>query len=120
MRRFAIVICMCLASIMWSDDDGVDIIDQSQVTALSKVQEQIDSISTAVTDCISSGKGHNDCLCENSVLIVQFKQTVADLFKTYPEFKTLDIVRFKDSNGVWISQSLTGIKVQANLKLTCP
>lgn len=109
---------MLLAGVAWSDE-GIDITEPLKVAALSDLQERIDSISAAVTKCTSSGKDHGDCLCENEEPILDFNRAVDELFETYADLKTADIVRFRTSDGMVVSQSLSGIKNQAQMKLTC-
>lgn len=109
---------MLLAGVAWSDE-GIDITEPPKVAALSDLQERIDSISAAVTDCTSSGKDHGDCLCENEEPILDFNRAVEELFETYSDLKTADIVRFRTSDGMVVSQSLSGIKNQAQMKLNC-
>lgn len=53
-----------LASFAWSDD-GVDITEPMKVSALTDLQEKIDSISAGVGGCMKAGKTHGDCMCEN-------------------------------------------------------
>ena len=118
MRRTTIFLLALLASVAWSDE-GIDVTEPHKVAALSDLQEKIDSISTAVTECISSGKVHGDCLCENEEFILTFNRTVEEFFETYSDLKTADIVRFRMSDGMVVSQSLSGIKNQAQMKLDC-
>ena len=118
MRRAAIFFLALLGSVAWSDD-GVDITEPQKVAALTELQEKIDSISAAVTECTRSGKDHSECLCENEKLILDFNRAVEELFETFPDLRTMDIVRFRMSNGLSVSQSLSGIKNQARTNLSC-
>ena len=104
---------------VWADEGG----RCPRVTALRQENARLKKVLAerdleAVTDCMNSEKSHNDCLCENGGLIFKFNETVEELFVTNPNLKTLDIVRFENSYGVWVSQSLSGIKNQAGTQLT--
>ena len=97
----------------------MDITEPQKVAALTGIQEKIDSISTAVGKCMNAGKSHGDCMCENEKLILNFNGAMEKLFETYPDLKAVDIVNFKMKNGLAVSQSLSGIKNQAQRKLSC-
>jgi hypothetical protein len=53
-----------LASLAWSDD-GIDITEPMKVSALTDLQEKIDSVSAGVGGCMKAGKAHGECMCEN-------------------------------------------------------
>ena len=106
------------SNVVWSDE-GVDISDPAQVTELHKVQDKLDSVSTAIMSCMDTGEEHKTCLCKNEELIVQFNSIVEKLFSNQPELDALDIVSFKATDGTWVSQSLVGIKKQASKELLC-
>ena len=103
---------------VWADE-GVDIKDLQQISALNQVQIRLDSVSTAVMSCMDAGKEHPVCLCQNQKLIIRFNTSVNELFINHPELKQLDIVRFKSTDGIWVSQSLKGIKRQAETNPSC-
>lgn len=113
-----ILLLVLLTSFAWSDD-GVDIIESRKVAALTDLQEKMDSVSVAIKNCMGEGKAHSDCMCENEKIILKFNRTVKELFETHPDLKKLDLVRFKMPNGLSVGQSLTGIKNQAKMKLSC-
>lgn len=100
-------------------DDGVDITDERQAEALLAIQKKIDAVSAEVTECVSSGGVHNVCLCTSRQSINEFKQAVEALFSAHPDLKRFDLVRFRDLDGNTVAQSLSGIKVQATLELSC-
>ena len=115
-----LALCLLLISpVAWADD-GIDITDPDQVSALLAVQEKIDSLSSSVMKCMDSGKGHKVCMCDNEALINDFNTTVNKLFELHPELGKLDIVRLKTSDGTSLAQSLSGIKTQANTAPDCP
>ena len=118
MKRMLLLILVFL-TLNADADDGVDITDERQVTALLSVQEKIDVVSSAVTDCINSGGVHNECLCASRQSIEDFKQAVESLFLAHPNLEPFDLVRFRDLDGNAVAQSLSGIKVQAALELSC-
>ena len=97
-------------------DDGVDITDPLQVSVLHHLQEKIDSISVAINGCMDTGEEHKSCMCKHKDLIIEFNTTAKKIFLNYPEFKYLDIVRYKSPDGLWISQSLEGIRRQASME----
>ena len=105
-------------SFAWADD-GIDITQPKKIAALTDIQKKIDSISQAVTGCMSTGKEHRACMCESEELILRFNEAVKALFETYPGLKTVDLVRFRMSNGMSVAQSLSGLKKQAQMKLSC-
>jgi len=107
-----------LASFSWASDE-VDVTEPQKVAALTGVQEKIDPISAAIGDCMNSGKDHGDCMCENEELILNFNGTVGKLFETYPELNSAEMVSFKMPSGRAVSQSMPGIKNQAQMKLSC-
>jgi hypothetical protein len=119
MKPLLIVLMASALNVAWSDE-GVDIIDPDQVEGLDGIQEQIDAISTAVMQCMDAGKSHQDCLCESAALMLDFNTSVKNFFLNHPGLEKLDIVRFKASDGSWVSQSLSGIRKQASAELSCP
>jgi hypothetical protein len=118
MRRFTIFL-LVLVTVVARSDEGVDITAPQQIAALTDIQEQIDLISAEVADCISSGKDHGDCFCENEKLVLNFNRAVAEFFATYPDLETVDIVRFAMADGLAVSQSLSGIENQARSERGC-
>ncbi len=100
-------------------DDGADITDPGQVAGLSNLQDQIDSISTAIMSCMDSGKDHKTCMCQHNDMIAEFNASVGRLFSNHPELKKFDLVRFRAPDGMWVSQSLEGIKRQAESEQVC-
>jgi hypothetical protein len=51
-----LALCLLLMSHAAWSDDGIDITDADQVSALLAVQEKIDSLSSSVKKCMDSGK----------------------------------------------------------------
>jgi hypothetical protein len=102
-----------------NSDEGVDITDKLQVEALSLVQQEIEIVSSAVTECVNSGGDHNECLCASGDSIDDFKLVVESLFATYPNLRSYDLIRFRDADGNSSALSLSGIKAQAELELNC-
>jgi len=100
-------------------DDGVDITDEREAEALLAIQEKIDAVSSEVAECVSSGGVHNVCLCASRQSIDEFKQAVEALFSAHPDLESFDLVRFRDLDGNTVAQSLSGIKAQAALELSC-
>jgi hypothetical protein len=114
-----LLLVLVFVSINAEADDGVDITDERQVAALLSVQEKIDVVSSSVTECVNSGGVHNDCLCASREAIVAFNLAVESLFLAHPDLVSFDLVRFRDSDGNSVAQSLSGIKAQAAVELSC-
>lgn len=107
------------ANFVWADE-GIDITNPSQVSALVAISERLDAVSTAIMGCMDSGKGHNTCLCEHKGLVIQFNTSVNNLSLNHPDLEKYDLVRFKSPDGMWIAQSLKGLKKQASSEPSCP
>lgn len=69
---------------------------------------------------MDSGKEHITCICENRKLIIRFNESVRNLFSNHPGLEEYDLVRFKSPDGIWIAQSLKGIRMQASTEPSCP
>ena len=98
---------------------NMEIEDSDTIAELSEIQEQIDSISSAVTGCMESGGKHKQCICQNREMFSRFSFTVNAFFKEHPELEDQDLVNFKTPDGTLVNQSLVGIRKQANMKLEC-
>ena len=83
------------------------------VAQLNTVQSNLDNVSSSVMACIESGREHSACLCQSKEAITQFNRSVETLFKKNKALQTHDLVRFKSTNGTWVTQSLQGISKQA-------
>lgn len=118
MRQVLMLLLVTVINPIWADE-GVDITDQKQISALDLVQTRLDSVSTAMMGCMDTGYSHPACLCKYQNLIIQFNSSVKDLFLNHPDLEQLDLVRFKSSNGIWVSQSLKGMKKQAETTTSC-
>ena len=81
MLRLALLFALGFVGFV-SADEGVDVSDPKQIAALAELQEKIDRIKEAVSGCLDSGKSHEDCLCENEILIRQFNRSVNELVET--------------------------------------
>jgi hypothetical protein len=118
MRRIAVFLLLAVAHVSWSDD-GADITDPDEVAALTGLQQRIDKLSAAVTDCVGLGKEHGECLCENESQIIGLNKAVQQLLIAFPNLETIDLVHFKKPGGEAVSQNLSGIRQQAKMELTC-
>lgn len=118
MKQLAVMMLTIFTTCAWADE-GVDISDPEQVSVLYDLQQKLDAVSTSIMGCMEAGEEHKSCMCKHKVLIVEFNTTVKDLFISYPEFKNLDLVRFKAPDGMWISQSLESIQQQAGQEPLC-
>ncbi len=87
--------------------------DKHIVAQLSSIQLSLDTITSQVMTCMSSGVEHSKCLCDNKDIITSFNNQTLLFFKNNPAFKNHDFVRFKFPSGEWVTQSLQGILKQA-------
>jgi hypothetical protein len=102
----------------WSGGPA-DITNPQKIAALTDISEKLGIVSTAVTNCMSAGKDHNNCMCENEKSILNFNEAVEKIFKTFPDLNAMDIVNFKSPKGEYHGVSLSGLKRQARTKLSC-
>ncbi len=103
-----------------SAGQGVDITEPDRVAALGAIQLQLDAISNEVMSCMDSGEAHPVCLCRHREAIVRFNASVKNMDASYPDLSTLDVVRFREVSGSWVSQSLDGLRRQAGSTPSCP
>lgn len=99
--------------------ETLEIKDPKTMFSLVEVQEEIDFISSAVMGCKDTGREHSDCMCENKAMLSHFTETVNELFVKCPNLNGQDLVTFKAPDGVQVTQSLEGIRKQAEMKLVC-
>jgi hypothetical protein len=118
MKKLLIILLISITHLAWADE-GVDITNPAQVSALQNLQEKLDSVATAIMGCMSSGKSHNACMCKHKELIVEFNKTANKLFLDYPGLKELDLVRFQSPEGESVAQSLKNIRKQASIEPSC-
>jgi len=118
MKHLLIILLACITYLAWADE-GVDITNPKQVSVLHNLQESLASVTTAIMGCIDSGNSHGSCICKHKVLITQLNKNTNKLFLDHPEFKDLDLVRFKSPEGEHIALSLEGIRKQASVEPSC-
>ncbi len=119
MKYLLLIFLATIINFAWAQE-GVDIADPVQVSELSKLQGEIESISTAIMECITAGEDHVACLCTHKEEIVQFNSSVKNLFANHPDFENHDLVNFTTPDGVSVAQSLKGILEQASIEPVCP
>lgn len=117
-KYFLAVLLTGTVTLLWADE-GVDITDPSRIAALVAIQENLDTVSAAVMECMDAGKPHHDCMCEHKELVTRFNDSVTRAFSKHPELEQYDLVRFKSPDGIWISQSLGNLEKQAGAVLLC-
>ncbi len=83
------------------------------VGQLNAIQSSLDKVSASVMACLESGDEHAACLCKNKGIISQFNRSVETFLKKNKALATHDLVRFKSTDGHWVTQSLQGISRQA-------
>ena len=113
MKRFTFMCILMFAGVSVANESSV-IDDPHVAMQLNAVQSKLDEVSSSVMNCIESGAEHTVCLCENQQIIGVFNKSVNTLFEKNDELKSLDLVRFKSADGVWVTQSLQGILKQAS------
>ena len=74
----------------------------------------MDNVSSEIMSCIDSGKEHSVCMCQSKAIIVQFNNSVKALIEKNKDIEKLDLVRFKSTDGTWVTQSLKGLLKQAS------
>lgn len=87
---------------------NVEIKDQETVDDLIIIQNEIDSISSAIMSCMDSGKQHKECMCDNEAKFVNFAKTVQALFEEHPELEGRDLIHYRNQDGTINNQSLFG------------
>ena len=97
-------------------DEGIDITEPALVSELNNLQEKIESVTAAIRECMDAGEEHEICMCKHKNLINEFNITARNIFSNYPDLRNLDVVRFKSPDGLWVSQSLEGIRSQASME----
>lgn len=88
--------------------------DPALVAQLSKIQMNLDAASTAITTCLESSKSHSTCMCESKEIIIVFNTSVKSIIEKNKGLGDLDLIRFKSTEGGWVTQSLKGLLEQAN------
>ncbi len=59
-------------------------------------------------------------MCDNEALILEFNAAVNKFFEMHPEPGKLDFIRLNTTDGTSLAQSLSGLKLQASIELSCP
>ena len=118
MKQVLIILLAVITNLIWADE-GVDITNPVQVSELHHLQDKLDSVSNAIMGCMDSGEEHAACICKHKELILQFNNSVNKLFMNHPDLGKLDLVRFKSPDGIYVAQSLEGIRKQANIEPSC-
>lgn len=118
MKQSLIILLAVITNFVWADE-GVDITNPAQVSELLDLQEKLDSVSNAIMGCLDSGEEHSVCICKHKELVIQFNRRVNELFLNHPGLGELDLVRFKSPDGIYVAQSLEGIRKQANVEPSC-
>ena len=65
-------------------DEGLDLSDPGQVSALYRLQLEMDLISDAVMGCMDGGIGHHECMCTHEDLFAGFASSVAGVLEDHP------------------------------------
>lgn len=118
MRLFCLLILLLVPGLVVSAEP-LDVKNPDIMFSLVEVQEEIDYISSVVMGCVDSGREHSDCMCSNKAMFSRFTQKVGKLFVKHPILEGHDLVAFKDPDGVQVTQSLMGIRKQAEMQLDC-
>ena len=118
--RHSLLITLTLTVGALSANSGDEITNPAQISALTAIQKRLDNLSNLIMTCIDMGTAHTECLCNNEALISEFNTAVKELFSDHPTLAGMDMVRFKMPDGIWVSQSLFGIRKQTQTKQNCP
>jgi hypothetical protein len=118
---FKILLYLLVISFVLSSPSfaNIEINNQEIVDDLIVIQNEIDTISSAIMSCMDSGKQHKECMCDNKEKLVNFAKTAQALFDEHPELKGLDLIHYRNQDGTINNQSLLGIKKQASMELSC-
>ena len=118
MKVFFLVLFLSLPNILWASED-VLIEDSALVSQLNIIHNGLAKVSSAVMNCLDSGKEHPVCLCQNKSIIIEFNNTVKSLLENSTKLQNLDLVRFKHADGEWVTLSLQNLKKQASKEPSC-
>ena len=113
MKKLFLVYLIVVSNLLWADEETL-IEDPSLVSQLNLIQINLDKISSTIMSCLDSGKEHSACMCQSKEIIIQFNNSVKSLIQNNKAIENLDLVRFKSTDGTWVTQSLHGLLKQAN------
>ena len=117
--KYLVLLLIAMASPAWAEG-AIDVADPVLVSELNRLQDQVDTVSTAIMGCMETGREHQACMCEHRGKITQFNATVHGLMSRHPTLATLDLVQFRAADGVSVAQSLNAIRAQAASEPSCP
>jgi hypothetical protein len=100
-------------------DEGIDITEPGRVGLLRAIQRQLDGLADAIAGCLVEGREHAECMCRSWPRMAEFANSIEGLDALYPDLRELDVVRFRDVDGFWVSQSLVGLRRQAGYEPEC-
>lgn len=118
MKYTFVLLLASMATLVWADE-SVDITDPAQISGLLAIQDNLDAVSAAIMTCMDRGGKHAACVCEHRELVSRFNASVRDISENHPDLEEYDLVRFRSPEGVWVSQSLKGLRKQAATPLSC-
>ena len=113
MKKLLLVYLIAVSNLLWAGEETL-IEDPSLVSQLNLIQINLDKISSTIMNCMDSGKEHSVCMCQSKDIIIQFNNNVNSLIQNNKAIENLDLVRFKSTDGTWVTQSLHGLLNQAN------
>ncbi|OUR82983.1 hypothetical protein A9Q82_05915 [Cycloclasticus sp. 46_120_T64] len=112
MNKLMFIYVLAFSSVAFANEE-VLIENPNIVGQLNTIQSNLDKVSASVMACLESGDEHAACLCQNKDNISQFNHSVETFLKKNKALATHDLVRFKSTDGSWVTQSLQGISKQA-------
>ncbi len=113
MKKLFLVYLIALSNLLWADEETL-IEDPTLVSQLNLIQINLDKVSSTIMNCMDTGKEHPACMCQSRDIIIQFNNSVNLLIQNNKAIENLDLVRFKSTDGIWVTQSLNGLLTQAN------
>ncbi|MEW4982094.1 MAG: hypothetical protein AB1Y26_02510 [Cycloclasticus sp.] len=113
MKKLIFIYILAFTSLAFANEE-VLIENPNIVAQLNTIQSNLDKVSSSVMACLESGHEHSACLCQNKEIINHFNNNVEALFRENKALETHDLVRFKTTDGTWVTQSLKGLSKQAS------
>ena len=100
-------------------DGPLTVTDPGLVKKLSALQNSIDKISHAVTNCVEAGRPHPECMCQSDSAIEAFRTQFEAVTTSHPELLEVGAVNFRRADGMSIAQNFKGIKKQLAHRPAC-
>lgn len=116
MKKLLIAFLITTSSLLYASEE-ILIEEPSLVAQLNRIQSNLDEVSAAVMLCMETSKKHMVCICESKEKIIEFNTSVKSLIEKHKVLDGSDLIRFKSTDGSWVTQSIKGLVKQANIEL---